>query len=79
MSAEPHETLAEIFRVVLDLPPDSDPAKLRRITAPRWDSLAQVSIVAAIETEFGVTLDSTETERLTSFQAALLLIQEKLG
>ena len=69
--------LEEIFRLVLDLPPDADSSTLRRLTTSQWDSLAHVSLTAAIESEFGMSLDSSDAERLTSFQAALLLIEEK--
>lgn len=79
VSAGAPQILAEIFRVVLDLADDEDPVRLRRITTAKWDSLAHVSLIAAIETEFGLTLDSADTARLTSFQAARLLIQEKIG
>lgn len=70
--------LAEVFRVVLDMPDGSDVSNVRRVTARRWDSLAQVSLVAAIETEFGVRLDTSDSERLTSFDAAKLLLAERL-
>ena len=72
------EKLEEVFRVVLDMPPGSDVSNVRRLTAKRWDSLAHVSLVAAIETEFGVQFDTAASERLTSFQAAKRLIDEWL-
>ena len=69
--------LAQIFRFILHLPDDADVSKIRRINETRWDSLATVTLVAALESEFGITLDSHEIERLTSFQATLLLLSEK--
>lgn len=71
--------LEEIFRVVLDLPAGTDLTTVRRVTHRRWDSLAQVSLVAAIESEFGVVLDSGDIERLTSYEGARLLLMEKNG
>ncbi|MBA3557890.1 MAG: acyl carrier protein [Gemmatimonadaceae bacterium] len=44
---------------------------------PNWDSLAHVSLVAAIESEFGITLDAADELRMTSFQATQLLLEEK--
>ena len=78
MKAEDLAKLEEVFRVVLDLPEGSDVSSIRRLTTRRWDSLAHVSMVAAIESELGVQLDTSSSERLTSFQAAKLLIEERL-
>ena len=69
--------LAEIFNVVLDLPPESNVEKIRRISEPRWDSLAHVSLIAAIESEFKLTLNVADRERITSYGAAILLLREK--
>jgi len=76
MTQEESARLEEIFRVVLDLPDGSDVSNVRRIATRRWDSLAHVSLIAAIESEFGLQLDTAGSERLTSFQAARLLIEE---
>ena len=79
MTSENAARLEEVFRVVLDLPEGSDVSNVRRLTTRRWDSLAQVSLVAAIESEFALKLDTADNERLSSFQAAKLLIDEKLS
>ncbi|MGK2934864.1 MAG: acyl carrier protein, partial [Gemmatimonadaceae bacterium] len=62
---------------VLDLPDDADAAKVRRINTHRWDSLATATLVVAIESEFGIALDAQEIERLTSYEAILILLEEK--
>lgn len=71
------QKLEEIFRVVFDLPPAKAPSGVRRITTRNWDSLAHVSLVAAIESEFGIVLDTREIEQLTSFEMAKVLLAEK--
>jgi acyl carrier protein len=78
MKSDPVERLSEIFRVVLDLPDGVDTYTLRRINEVKWDSLATVTLGIALESEFGIALDAQEIERLTSFQATLLLVQEKI-
>ena len=70
--------LKEIYTVVLELSEDIDVESIRRMSEPRWDSLAHASIIAAIESEFGVSLDTQDFERITSFESASLLIEEKL-
>lgn len=79
MSTETESKLTEIFKLVLELPDDADIKKTRRINEVRWDSLAQVTLVTAIESEFGIQLAYSDTERLTSYESTLLLVQEKTG
>ena len=79
MTADSLAKLEEIFRVVLDLSAEADVSKVRRVAERRWDSLAHVSLIAAIESEFGLRLDTTASERVTSFQAAKLLIDERIS
>jgi acyl carrier protein len=73
------ERLQEIFRVVFELSPAADVAAVRRLTQPNWDSLAHVSLVAAIESEFDIELDTTDAMGITSFRATELILQERLG
>ena len=69
--------LAEIFRVVLDFDDIYDVSSVRRLAEAKWDSLAHVSIVAAIESEFGLHLEIADMERMSSFAATRLLLEEK--
>ena len=78
MASDQAEKLSQIFRFILQLPDDADTSRIRRINDVRWDSLANVTLVTALESEFGISLDSHEIDRLTSYQATLLLLSEKL-
>lgn len=49
---------------------------MRRVTEAKWDSLAHTSIVAAVESEFGIGLESADMDRMTSFAATRLLLEE---
>lgn len=77
MTNDQAEKLSQIFRLILQLADDAETSKIRRINEVRWDSLANVSMITALESEFGITLDAPEIERLTSYQAILLLLAEK--
>lgn len=71
--------LEQIFKFALELPDEyAETASLRRVNAPTWDSMAHVSIVAGIESEFGITLEPHEYELLTSFEAAKEIVREKI-
>ncbi len=71
--------LSEIFRLVLELPDDFDLARINRLNTSKWDSLANVTLLTAIENEFHVSLDTHDAERMSSFKSAQLLIGEKLS
>jgi acyl carrier protein len=77
MTEANQEKLKQIFRLIFELDDDADPSGLRRITEARWDSLANVTLVTALESEFGVTLDAQDIERLSSYQATAILLAEK--
>ena len=68
--------LAEIFRVVLELEDNEDVKGIRQINHKKWDSLAQVSLITAIESEFQITIDASDYERFTSYSAVKLLLEE---
>jgi acyl carrier protein len=73
------DKLQEIFRSVFEFDPSADVTGVRRLTEPKWDSLAHVSLVAGIESEFGIELDTADALAITSFKATELVLQEKLG
>ena len=71
------QTLAEIVRAVLQLDGATDVTGLRQLNQPSWDSLAHVSLMAAIESEFNVKIDITDSLELTSFAAVALYLEEQ--
>lgn len=77
MDQQALEKLQEIFRVVLELPDGADVSAANRDGWERWDSLAHVSLIAAIESEFGVSLDSKDPDRITSYEAARSVLTER--
>ena len=69
--------LVEIFRVILELDGNQEIALVSRLTEENWDSLAHVSIIAAIESEFGLNLEISDMECMTSFAATRVLLEGK--
>lgn len=53
--------------------------QLTRLNSASWDSLFQLTLVLAIEQEFGVTLTDTDVLDLNSFGSALHILEEKLA
>ena len=56
---------------------DQEVDTVRQMASRRWDSLAQISMIAAAEAEFGVSIETQEYERFTSFEAVQILLEEK--
>lgn len=77
MNVVSNEKLEDIFRAVFELSNGVDVTRVRQISEPRWDSLAHVSLVAAIESEFSISVDAADALRMTSFNATKLLLEEK--
>jgi acyl carrier protein len=77
MNTETADRLQDIFRAVFEIPGDADVTNLRQMNTPKWDSLAHVSLVTAIESEFGLSLDAADQLRMTSYAATALLLEEK--
>ena len=71
------ERLQEVFRAVLELPPDTDVSQLERDGDSRWDSVAHVWLISCIESEFGITIDTAESLEVKSFDQARALLVER--
>jgi acyl carrier protein len=63
--------MRDLFLKALDLPADTDVANLRFREHPQWDSLGHMSLVVAIEDEFGVELDTDQLIAMNSFPKAV--------
>ena len=79
LSSDAEQKLQAIFRAVLDLGDEVDVTSVRQPSEPSWDSLAHVSLVAALESEFAVSIDTGDSIHLTSYQAAKLFLESGTG
>jgi acyl carrier protein len=71
MPADPRARLVACFAAVFpDLPADAIP-HATPVSVAAWDSIANVTLLAVVEEEFGITVDPDDLERLTSFDALL--------
>lgn len=77
ISAEADAKLDEIVRAVLQLPADAEITRARQLSVETWDSLAHVSLMLAIESEFGVRIDIADQIALTSVPAIRLYMGER--
>jgi acyl carrier protein len=77
MNAETTDRLQDIFRAVFELPASAEVSGLRQMHTPAWDSLAHVTLVTAIESVFGVSLDAADQLQMTSYTTTALLLEER--
>ena len=75
MKEENFNKLKEIFMAVFELS-ESQVAGYRKINNRKWDSLATVTLIAAIESEFNILTDESVYEEFTSFSAVELVLDE---
>jgi acyl carrier protein len=78
MTQEHERKLAEVFRAVFNLGPDADVTTVRQLTTPGWDSIAHVSLMSAVESEFGVVVDTGEFMEMTSYAAIRQYLEEQV-
>lgn len=68
------QRLREAFRTALDLEPDAAVDDLHYQDNEKWDSLAHMSLVAALEDEFSVMIDTDDVINMSSFQEAVRIL-----
>ena len=78
MQASEETRLQAIFRAVFEVPQSRDVTTVRQISEKSWDSLAHATLVAAIESEFGISIDISDALEMTSFEATKEILAEKL-
>jgi acyl carrier protein len=64
------QRLQAIFRSVFDLSETADVAACSQLNTATWDSMAHVTLVVAIEEEFGFAMDASDSMTITSYDAA---------
>jgi len=78
MTQQDEQKLDDVFRAVMNLQAGTNVSDLRQLNTPGWDSLAHVSLVAAVESEFGISIDIEDSLDLTSYQAVKLYLEERV-
>jgi acyl carrier protein len=68
------QRLRQAFRTALDLPADAPVDELRYQDNEKWDSLAHMSLIATIEDEFSVMIDTDDVINMSSFAEAVRIL-----
>ncbi|MER7362092.1 acyl carrier protein [Nonomuraea wenchangensis] len=70
------DRLRAVFRRSLNLPADAPVDDLEYRAIQQWDSLAHMALVAAMEDEFSIMIDTNEMIDMSSFAAAAELLEQ---
>jgi acyl carrier protein len=74
MKPENYKKLKEIFMEIFSIN-ESEIESYRRINNRKWDSIASVTLIAAVESEFNVVIDVSDYESFSSFAAVELVLE----
>lgn len=67
----------DIFRIVIGLPDDGPVDAVTRAGEPRWDSLAHVSLLVALEQELNVSFPRADRAAMDSFAAVVAAVERQ--
>ena len=73
-----NEKLNLILENILELDGSEEIESLSMISYPKWDSLAQLSIISALEDEFSIKISIKDFEMLSSYKSIKNMLTEKL-
>lgn len=68
--------LCKVMAAVLKCSPDAITAEAQLHKFPRWDSLAHIQLVLAVEKEFGIRIRDAEMVRLISFEKLMAHLEK---
>lgn len=74
MTAGNIDKLKQIFMEVFSIS-EAEVESYRKLNNRKWDSLASVTLVVAIESEFRIKLQESDYESLSSFSSAELILE----
>ena len=79
MSEQLAARVRQILADVLGLDPEEVGPDTSTDTVEAWDSLQHLTVVLALEEEFGIQFDDEETVTLVNFPLIVATLEERLG
>ena len=74
MTARNIDKLKQIFMEVFSIS-EAEVESYRKLNSRKWDSLASVTLIVAIESEFKIKLQESDYESLSSYSSAELILE----
>jgi acyl carrier protein len=73
------QALHDVMATVLEVPAESIGPDTDMDTVPSWDSLRHLTLVLALEQEFGVQIPDEDAGSITSYPLIRLVLKDLLG
>ena len=77
MTANNIDKLKQIFMEIFSIS-EAEVESYRKLNNSKWDSLASVTLIVAIESEFKFQLKESDYDSLSSFSSAELILERYL-
>lgn len=68
--------ILKVFKEVLEIKQDVDPSTLKYNETPNWASLAHITLIAALESEFDIMLEPDDILAMSNFAEAIRIIRK---
>ena len=72
-----NQKIVNIIRDILRLSPDGIDPSIGMKTCGKWDSLAHINLMLAVEQEFGIMLSPDEMQTMTSYEGMAAVLSGK--
>jgi acyl carrier protein len=73
------QRVAQCFLTVFPALTAAEVPRASQATLPKWDSVANVTLLSAIAEEFGIELDDEAFESLTSYALVVDFVERRLA
>lgn len=70
------EKVLEILKRVFEL--DTVDVSFSQETCEKWDSMSQLNLIVELESEFDVSLEPDEIDRIKTFEDIISVLKQKL-
>ena len=74
MNQNPEERLRGIFVKALEIKPEEINDSLTYASIPEWDSVSHMALVAALDMEYGIMMETDDVIALNGFAAAKTIL-----
>ena len=73
------DAVIEVASDILEIPCDEITLETGYGTCSEWDSLAQITILASVESEFNLKFDATELTEVKTVKDIISLVESKVN
>ena len=77
MNTKDQKILSKLLQEILELDSSCKIEQMSQENCPKWDSLAQMSMIAILEKQFSINISISDFDKLTSYSSIQKMLEEK--